>query len=110
MNKGDDNFLKLNANNCVIVLFSRESSANLPMYEVDGLFLPAGEVEKCSGYRWGEGGGDLLAETFVEENIVKAKCALFPLVALVPFMEPYKPFVMEITVGGVCNSHTTVWE
>ena len=54
--------------------------------------------------------GDRLAKKSVEEDIVKAKCALFPLVALVPFMETYKPFGIEITVGGVCNSHTVVWE
>ena len=54
--------------------------------------------------------GNHLAKKSVEENIVKAKWALFPLVALVLFMEIYKPFVIEITVGGACNSHTAAWE
>ena len=51
--------------------------------------------------------GDLLAKTSVEVSIVKAKCALFPMVELdqVPFTETFKPFVIKITVGGVCYSH-----
>ena len=47
----DQNDLKLNISNCEIVFFSEQpSSSSLPMCEVDGSVLPAGDAGKCLGY------------------------------------------------------------
>ena len=68
------NYLRLNLSKCEIVLFSRDRCAALPVCEVDGSVLPAGEVAKCLGYWWN---GDLLAKKSVDENIQKARRAFF---------------------------------
>ena len=71
----DQNFLKLNISKCEIVLFSKQaSSSKLPVCEVDGSVLPAGDAGKCLGYWWK---GDLSASWSVEENIQKACRAFF---------------------------------
>lgn len=67
----DQNLLKLNISNCELVLFSKQaSSSTLPVCEVDGSVLPAGDTRKCLGYWWK---GDLSASRSVEENILKAR-------------------------------------
>ena len=64
----DQNLLKLNVSKCEIVVFSVQHSTPLPMCEVDGSVMPAGDVGKCLGYWWK---GDLSASASrsVEENI-----------------------------------------
>ena len=63
----EQNLLKLNISKCEIVLFSKQASSSaLPVCEVDGSVLPAGDARKCLGYWWK---GDLSASRSVEENI-----------------------------------------
>ena len=63
----EQNLLKLNISKCEIVLFSKQASSSaLPVCEVDGSVLPAGDTGKCLGYWWK---GDLSASRSVEENI-----------------------------------------
>ena len=70
----EQNLLKLNVGKCVIVVFSKQPSKALPVCEVDGLVMLAGDVGKCLGYWWK---GDHSASRSVEENIWKARCAFF---------------------------------
>ena len=62
----EQNLLKLNVSKCEIVLFSKQPSTALPVCEVDGSVMPAGDVGKCLGK------GDLSASRSVEENIREA--------------------------------------
>ena len=64
------NFLKLNVDKCEIVMFSRGNNVDVPVCEVDGSVLPAGDVGKCLGFWWK---GDLLATRSIDENIKKAR-------------------------------------
>ena len=70
----EENLLRLNVKKCEIVLFSQSRNTNLPVCEVEGTVLPAGDVGKCLGYWWK---GDLLATKCVEENIKKARRCFF---------------------------------
>ena len=70
----EQNLLKLNVSKCEIVVFSKQPSKALPVCEVDGSVMPAGDVGKCLGYWWK---GDLSASSSVEENIRKAHRAFF---------------------------------
>ena len=70
----EQNLLKLNVSKCEIVVFSKQPSKALPVCEVDGSVMPAGDVGKCLGYWWK---GDLSASRSVEENIRKARRAFF---------------------------------
>ena len=71
----ENNFLKLNVQKCVVVVFDRGQSCDvLPECEIDGSVLPSGYEGKCLGYWWR---GDLLASRAVEENIQKARRAFF---------------------------------
>ena len=68
----DQNLMKLDVSKCEIVVFSTQHSSSLPVCEVDGSVMPAGDVGKCLGYWWK---GDLSASKSVEENIQKARRA-----------------------------------
>ena len=71
----DRNLLKLNVSKCEIVLFSNHSpAAQLPVCEVDGAVMPAGDVGKCLGYWWS---GDLSSSKSIEDNINKSRRAFF---------------------------------
>ena len=71
----DQNLLKLNVSKCEIVLFSSQpSTTTLPVCEVDGSVMPAGDVGKCLGYWWK---GNLSASRSVEEKNQKARRAFF---------------------------------
>ena len=54
----EENLLRLNVSKCKIMLFSQNRNIDLPVCEVEGAVLPAGDVGKCLGYWWK---GDLLA-------------------------------------------------
>ena len=69
----EENLLKLNVSKCEIVLFSSQKGIVIPVCQVVGSILPAGDVGKCLGYRWR---GDLSASTSIDENIRKA-CRVF---------------------------------
>ena len=70
----DQNLLKLNVSKCEIVVLLTKHSSSLPVCEVDGPIMHAGDVGKCLGYWWK---GDLSASRSVEENIPKARWAFF---------------------------------
>ena len=61
-----ENFLKLSAGKCEIVMFARDQKTAAPVCKVDGVVVPAGDVGKCLGYWWKE---DLLATQSVAENV-----------------------------------------
>ena len=70
----EENLLRLNVSKCEIVIFSQNRNIDLPVCEVEGAVLPAGDVGKCLRYWWK---GDLLATKSVDENIKKARRAFF---------------------------------
>ena len=46
----------------------------LPVCEVEGSVMSAGDIGKCLGYWWS---GDLSSSTSIDEKIRKARCAFF---------------------------------
>ena len=69
-----ENFLKLNAQKCEVVVFSRAQGNQFPECSIEGEVLPASDVGKCLGYWWR---GDQMATRAVEENVKKARRAFF---------------------------------
>ena len=69
-----ENLLKLNAQKCEIVVFSRNQTKQFPECSVDGEVIPASDVGKCLGYWWR---GDQMATRAVEENVKKARRSFF---------------------------------
>ena len=49
-------------------------SIAFPVCEMEGSVMPAGDIVKCLGYWWR---GDLLASTFIDEKIRKARHTFF---------------------------------
>ena len=82
------NLLKLNVSKCEIVLFSKQQSCTLPVCDVDGSIMPAGDVGKCLGYWWK---GDLSASRSVEENIQKTCHAFFHFSSIGDFQSDISP-------------------
>ena len=70
----EENLLKLNVSKCDFVLFSSQKAIAIPVCQVGGFILPAGDVGKCLGYWWR---GDLSASTSIDENIRNARCVFF---------------------------------
>ena len=52
------NYLKLNAQKCEVVVFSEDHASQLPECSIDGVVVPVSDTRKCLGYWWK---GDLMA-------------------------------------------------
>ena len=70
----EENLLKLNVSKCEIVLFSSQKGIALPVCEVEGSVMSAGDIGKCLGYWWR---GDLSASISIDINIRKPCRAFF---------------------------------
>ena len=107
----DRNLLKLNVSECEIVLFSNHSpAAQLPVCEVDGAVMPAGNVGKCLGYWWS---GDLSATKSIENNINKSRRAFFHFGSIGVFQGDISPIssrsVLEMCVMPILLYGSENW-
>ena len=71
-----ENFLKLNASKCEVIMFKKQGSSSHPPtnVNVDGDCFPVNSEANCLGYIWRS---DLSSTSMVVERINKARKAFF---------------------------------
>ncbi len=83
------NFLKLNASKCEVIVFKKQGSSSQPVPSLStGMTFPLKDEVKCLGYLWKS---NLSSSSMVEERINKARKAFFQFGSISAFQGNLSP-------------------